>query len=280
MATWKSWLDQFRARSYGRKQALVLINGLAEQSESWYRNHRYWSRYFDVYAPNLLSFEGEALHRMIRANQPITVDYLVGQLHLFLDQFVQNPPYNLVSSSLGGKVVVEFAERYPHLVNRIVLLCPSGMGDIERLPIIDGLKRSDHESIVRSVFHRPRTVDKELLRYYKRSFTNRRWKLGFIRTVRGTNDHVVRPKLKLLKQPTLFIAGDNDRIVDPNEGERASKELPNGHFIRIPNCGHAPQIEKPWLINRLVVHFLTHPRPLTSRRYSQLMLTKSHRVVS
>ena len=37
--------------------------------------------------------------------------------------------------------------------------------------------------------------------------------------------------------------------------------LPRGQFLMIPSCGHAPQMEKSWLINRLVVHFLTHPAP-------------------
>src|SRR5580704_4352225 len=137
-SSWKSLFERIRPRSYGRKQSLVLLNGLAEQAESWYRNNRYWSRYFDVLMPNLLAYEGEALHRRIRDGLPITVDYLVEQLYVYLDQFVQTPPYHIVSSSLGGKVAVEFAAKYPEMVSRVVLLCPSGMGDKEQLPIING----------------------------------------------------------------------------------------------------------------------------------------------
>src|SRR6478672_3360012 len=131
--------DRLRPPLYGRRQPLVLINGLAEQSESWYRNRRYWGRHFEVLTPNILVYEGEALHKRIAAREPVTVDYLVRQLHTYLDQFVQTPPYHLVSSSLGGKVAVEFAVRYPELVGRVVLLCPSGMGDKEQLPIIEGM---------------------------------------------------------------------------------------------------------------------------------------------
>src|SRR4029079_18681317 len=91
-------LDRFRPRHYGRKQPLVLINGLAEQAESWYRNRKYWSRFFEVYMPNIIAFEAEALHSKTSAREPISVEYLVHQLHTFLDQFVQTPPYRLVSS--------------------------------------------------------------------------------------------------------------------------------------------------------------------------------------
>jgi pimeloyl-ACP methyl ester carboxylesterase len=97
------FIDRLRPKQYSRKQPLVLINGLAEQAESWYRNFKYWRRFFDVHAPNILAFEGEALQRRVAAKEPISVEYLVRQLHTYLDQFVQTPPYHIVSSSLGGR---------------------------------------------------------------------------------------------------------------------------------------------------------------------------------
>lgn len=278
-SSWKTWFDRLRPRSYGRKHSLILLNGLAEQAESWYRNLRYWGRYFDVHTPNLLAYEGDALHRRINDRQPITVDYLVEQLHTYVTQFVQTPPYHLVSSSLGGKVAVEFTVRYPELVSRMVLICPSGMGDEERLPIMEGMKNNDHKKLISSVFHRPKLVDREMLRYYQSKFQCRRWKMGIVKTVKGTNDHVVRPQLPKVQRPTLFISGEEDRIVDPMVGARASTEIPQGHYLSIPSCGHAPQIEKPWLVNRLVVHFLTSPRPSSHPRFTQLILHKPSRVL-
>ena len=47
----KGLIERFRPRQYGRREPLVLINGLAEQHESWFLNRRYWSRHFDVYLP-------------------------------------------------------------------------------------------------------------------------------------------------------------------------------------------------------------------------------------
>jgi len=276
----KAWLERIRPRSYGRKHGLVLLNGLAEQPESWYRNARFWGRYFDVHAPNLLAYEGDALHRRIREGLPITVDYLAEQLFIYLDQFVQSPPYHLVSSSLGGKVAIEFALKHPDLVSRLVLICPSGMGDEEKLPIMDGVKSHDHRKLIASVFHKPRHVDREMLSYYEKRFQSRRWKMGMIKTVKGTGDHVVRPKLPQLNKLTLLISGEFDRIVCPEVGRQAAREIPHGHYRCIPNCGHAPQIEKPSLINRLVVHFLTSPRPTSHPRFSQLILNKPSRVHS
>jgi pimeloyl-ACP methyl ester carboxylesterase len=271
-------LERIRPKQYGRQHPLILLNGLAEQAETWYRNRRFWNRYFDVHAPNILAYEGEALHRRIAAKEALTVDYLVEQLHTYLFQFVQTPPYHIVSSSLGGKVAVEFAAKYPEMVSRVVLICPSGMGDKEQLPIINGVVGRDALAVVKSVFHKPRLVDRDMLRYYKARFNSRKWKSGFLKTVRGTLDHTVRERLKDIRCPTLLVTAEEDKICCPRTAEDAAKTLQQGHFRKIAKCGHAPQIEKPWLINRLVVDFLCSPNPTAHPSWTKLILATPTRV--
>src|SRR5579871_3212850 len=133
VGNWRAWLRLAPNSPYARRQPLVLINGLAEQPESWFRNVGAWRRHFDVCTPNLLMYDGPALHRRLDAGLPVSVDWLVEELHQYLHSFVQRPPYHLVAASLGGKIAVEYAARYPGQVDRLVLLCPSGMGEVERL---------------------------------------------------------------------------------------------------------------------------------------------------
>lgn len=279
MHSWNGFIQRLRPKVYGRRPPLIMINGLAEQAESWFRNRRYWTRYFDVHAPNILVYDGDALHQRIANKQPIDVEYLVNQLKLYLDMFVQNPPYHLVASSLGGKVAVEFAVRYPELVNRMVLLCPSGMGDEEKLPIMEGVVKNNMYTVVRSVFHRTRFVDRDVVQYYKQQHASRRWKTGLLRTVRGTLEYTVRAKMSQVTAETLLVTGMQDKICDPKTAEEAARELPKGHFLAIPNCGHAPQIEKYWLINRLVVHFLTSPNPSAPPKWTRLLISKPTRAI-
>jgi pimeloyl-ACP methyl ester carboxylesterase len=273
----RSFLDP--PHSYARRQPLVLLNGLAEQAESWFGNHPFWRRHFDLYMPNLLVYDGPALHRRIEAGLPITVDYLVEQLHHYLESFVQTPPYHLVAASLGGKIAVEYAARHPDRIARIVLLCPSGMGEKERLPIVDGVLRNDPRTIVQSVFYDPHRADPRLLLYYQRQFANRRWRLGLMRTIRGTLDHCVRDRLPKLPQPTLLVSGREDRIVDPRHAAGAARLLPQGHFLSIPHCGHAPQMERPWLTNRLVLHFLTSRQPRPRPSLSHFLLARPNTIL-
>jgi pimeloyl-ACP methyl ester carboxylesterase len=250
-------LNTVRGRpAYARRPPLVLINGLAEQAESWYCNLAAWREHFDVHQPNLLAYEGAALHRRIEAGLPVDVDYLVGRLHEYIDGFVQAPRCHLVANSLGGKVAIEFAVRFPQLVGRLVLLCPSGLGDEERLPIVEGVRRGDPASLVTSVFHDPSRADIGLLGYYRERFASRRWKTGLLRTVRGTSGHRARARLPELVSPTLLVVGEEDRIVAPQETAEAVRLLPNGRLVVLPACGHAPQIEEAEMVNRLVVDFI------------------------
>lgn len=275
----RSWFPWFGPHAYARRQPVVLINGLAEQPESWFRNLPFWRQHFDVYLPNLLVYNGAALHRRIEARQPISVDYLVEELHQYLESFVQVPPYHLVAASLGGKIAVEFAVRYPEKVSRLALLCPSGMGDTERLPVVKGVRRSAVRTLIESVFHDPSRADAGLLAYYRRAFADRRWRIGFLRTVRGTTEHCVRERMAEVTQPTLLVSGREDRIVDPKRAAEAARLLPRGHFLSVPQCGHAPQMEKPWLVNRVVLHFLTSRAPKPRPRLHELLLSRPNTVL-
>jgi pimeloyl-ACP methyl ester carboxylesterase len=280
MPPWNGLFERFRpTKAYGRRDALVLINGLAEQAESWYKNRRFWSRYFEIHQPNYLVYDGDAIQQRIERREPISVDFLVQQLHDYLFRFAQAPPYNLVSSSLGGKIAVEFAVRFPQLVKRVVLICPSGMGDVEQLPIMEGVRKEDWNSVVRSVFYRRRFIDREIVRYYKAAVKNRKWKRGLLRTVNDTKEHTVRPLMSQLTVPTLLITAEGDKICDPNTAMQAGAEIPEGlgHILLLRKCGHAPQIEKFRKINRLVMSFLTSPNPSAHPKLTQRYLVKPTR---
>jgi pimeloyl-ACP methyl ester carboxylesterase len=261
VAFWRRWFQRWQAPSYARRAPLVLVNGLAEQAETWFFNVAAWRREFDVYVPNLISYEGEPLHRRIRDGQPIDIDYLVKQLRAYLSNYVQAAPYNLVANSMGGKVAVEYAVRYPDDVARLVLLCPSGMAEQESLPILEGVRRSDMQAVVDSVFYDSSCVPPALGEYYKGQNKKRRWRTGLLRTVRGTMNHRVRDLMPLVTQPTLIVVGREDRIVDPLQAAQAARRLPRGKLVVLPRCGHAPQIEAAQAINRLVAEFLKEAKP-------------------
>ena len=265
--------DLKRFRGYERSTPLVLVNGLAEQSESWFANRVHWSRSFDVKVPEILVYDGDSLHRRIDDGGEVTVDYLTDRLSTYLDEFVQRPPYDFVGSSLGGQILLTYAVRHPENVNKLVLTCPSGLHGDENLPMMEGVKRSQYDTLVGSVFHRPHFATDELVESIGGKFLNRRWKKGVLRTLRGTVGHSVADLLPRVTQPTLLIWGDQDRVLSDVPGAiRAAEQIRHGTQVVIPKCGHAPQIENSGLVNRLVTHFLrgtlkTIPQSLDPARF-------------
>lgn len=253
----RKFFDLSRLHAYRRPAPLVLVNGLAEQSESWFANRMNWSRHFDVKAPELLVYDGDSLHRRIDEDGEITVDYLTDRLAAYLDEYVQRPPYNLVGSSLGGQIILTYAARYPRNVERLVLICPSGLHGDENLPMMEGVRRSQYDTLVRSVFHRRHVASDELIDVIARKFQDRRWKKGVLRTLRGTVGHTVAPLLGEVACPTLLIWGANDHVLSDVPGAvRAASRMLKVRQVVIPRCGHAPQIEKARLVNQLVDRFL------------------------
>ena len=228
-----------------------------------------WRRHFDVHTPNILAYDADAIHRRIHAKLPIDIDYLVEQLRQYLDEFVQRPPYGVVANSMGGKVAVELAARYPHLVQRLALLCPSGLGTKEQLPIVEGVRRGEPETLVHSVFHRQVDLNPELVGYFRRQFANRRWRSGLLRTIQCTKHHSIRERLAELTMPTLLVLGEEDQIIDSREAITAAEGLSHVHTVVLPKCGHAPQVERAKTINRLVTEFMKQPDQNTAASHAR-----------
>jgi abhydrolase domain-containing protein 6 len=254
----RRWFELPRLiQEYRRRSPLVLVNGLAEQSESWFANRTHLSRHFDLKVPEILVYDGDALHDWIDSGGDVTVDYLAERLGRFLDEFVQRPPYHMCGSSLGCQVILSYAVRNPAKVSKLVLICPSGFHGDENLPMIEGVRRSNYDSLVKSVFHREHFASESLVQAFERKFQDRRWKKGVLRTLRGILGHSVEPLLEQVAQPTLLVWGANDRVLSDVPGSiRAAERILKVRQVVIPKCGHAPQIEKPRLVNQLISRFL------------------------
>ena len=254
----RALFDLQQLRSYRKPSPLILVNGLAEQSESWFANRVALSRSFDVKVPEILVYAGESIQKRIDDGGEISVAYLAERLTTYLDEFVQRPPYHLVGSSLGGQIILTYAVAHPEKVARIVLIAPSGIHGDENLPVMEGVRRSQYGTLVKSVFHKEKFASDELVDAIARKFQDRIWKKGVLKTLRGTVGHSVRDLLSQVEHPTLFLWGSEDKVIADVKGSirTVQERMPNAKQVVIPKCGHAPQIEKARLVNQLVKRFL------------------------
>jgi pimeloyl-ACP methyl ester carboxylesterase len=232
---------------------MVLVNGLAEQEQTWFANVPCWRQHFEVLQPNL-NVRADQCDGALRQD-PCSIAQRVEMLREYIGWKIGRPAH-LAANSMGGKVAVKLAVRHPEMVNRLVLLAPSGLTRRERLPILAGAHVTDPDALVRSVFHDPARAPEHLFQHYRLRLKDRAWRRNLLETIRATSGHGVRGLVGRVRQETLVILGSDDRVVDPLETAGVARRLPRGRIRLLGKCGHAPQIERADVVNRLVVQFL------------------------
>jgi pimeloyl-ACP methyl ester carboxylesterase len=169
----------------------------------------------------------------------------------------------VMGNSLGGRIALELALRSPDRVAALAVLdpsvpgfrwrhlmgftriFPSGMGAIP-FPV----RERWMQAMIRRLFADPSQMPSsaysaaagEFIRIYR----DPRARMAFLSSLR----HIVteRPEpfyrsLKRIKQPTLVLFGERDRLVSPRLGVRLSQNLRNSQFVVLPDIGHVPQFE-------------------------------------
>ncbi len=244
--------------NFRKKSPVVLVNGLAEQYESWFFNMTPLGEHFVVHCPNLFLYDSDAY---LKELQQVSVDWVVNRLKQYLDSFAQTPPYHLVGSSAGCQAIVTYASKYPETISRLVLVCPSGLGGDENLPVIEGVSKRDLSSMISAIFYDKKNfVIDEIVQVLKERFENKKWRLGFVRMAQVTKKNSIVKDLLQLKCPVLFICGEEDSIIPIWQAYQAARQMRDHHLdlqmIVIPKCGHAPQIEYSQIVNKDIAHFL------------------------
>lgn len=179
-------------------------------------------------------------------------------------------PVNIVGLSMGGRIAVNFADRHPGLVKRLVLVDCAGYdmklpaaGYLMQVPglgeylsaVFGGrmiIKRTP-ENFFRPERY-PEFIEKmgpqTYIKGYRRSIlSSTRHMLGSINDV---YERVGRTNL-----PILIFWGREDQVIPLDRGERLRPVMPNAQFEVIDQAGHLPQYEEPQKFNRILVKFLT-----------------------
>ena len=60
--------------------------------------------------------------------------------------------------------------------------------------------------------------------------------------------------------PTLVVEGSCDKLLPSGWAAQIAGQIPGASSVVIPDAGHCPQIEKPWVVNELLLEFLAGAR--------------------
>ncbi|KAL8532423.1 hypothetical protein ACS0TY_008867 [Phlomoides rotata] len=187
-------------------------------------------------------------------------------LYQFWSSHIQRPMV-LVGPSLGAAVAIDFAVNHPEAVDKLILIDASvyaeGTGNLAKLP-----KAMAYAGVYLLKFLP--------VRYYATSlaFSSLAWdtclewaNIGRVHCLLpwwadATVDFMisggynVTAQIKQVKQKTLIIWGENDKIIDYKLAVRLHGEIPDAKIRRVPECGHIPHVEKPAAVSKLIAEFI------------------------
>lgn len=182
----------------------------------------------------------------------------------------------LIASSWGGAVALELAASQPERVARLVLAAPASPffrpNGYQRLlmrrplarcaaGLLRRVPRRWYQAGLRRMWAAPRPLDPAVVRGYLqplRSPELSRVLPGFVAEWRR-DWRALAGRLAGVRQPTLLIWGDRDRVVPLACAEPLRAALPHAHLHVLRGAGHLSFEEQPRRFNRAVLDFLARP---------------------
>lgn len=248
---------------------LLLVHGWMGSSYDYYALMERLPPSIHVIAPDL---PGSGLSQ--KSGIDFNVDYFLG----FLERFVETLHLQrvvLVGHSMGGGLVVNFAARYPHRVERLVLIDPDGLageegflGLVRQMDfIVDLGTRLNNRLAIElatklNVFEDPAKATKEFVDSIAETCLSpegRRAQAQITKRVLGNAP--VDALLPTLSVPTLIIWGEEDKVLHPRWARKFAQGVPGSELVMIPDTGHMPQIEAPELVWSHISQFIGFPSP-------------------
>lgn len=153
-----------------------------------------------------------------------------------LDAFLRKSEIDsavIVGHSFGCQIAAEFALRYPHKIERLILAAPSGD------PSVNSAFRYFSRLLFNALLE-PFSLIPIAIRDYFKSGVRR----GF-RTFQFAIRDRVEEKLPNIEAPTLVIRGSRDPIVSHDWAEQMTRLLPKGELITIEGAAHAVNYNSP-----------------------------------
>lgn len=177
-------------------------------------------------------------------------------------------PAHVVGLSMGGRIALDLAARYPDQV-RSLTLANTSAGSAEtaapekvaaflalRLkPLVEeGLTPADiAESIVAGIEGPNISPEarEALLDSHRRLH-----KQGYIAAMRAVTGFTGFPDFATLAVPTLVLTASEDRVAPPAHARLMAERIPGARFVEIAGSGHISNIEAPEAFNAALGDFL------------------------
>jgi pimeloyl-ACP methyl ester carboxylesterase len=176
-------------------------------------------------------------------------------------------PIILIGVSMGGAAAIEFTLKYPHVVDRLILIdsagCtkPPAMGKFLVPPLgklaTQFLANSNVRRSVSTKAYFDRsfvTTDAQLCASLHLEMPN--WSEALIAFTRSGGYGYVVDRLSAIQQSTLILWGQQDRILGTKSAQQFIENLPNAQLQWIADCGHVPHLEQAEITANSILEFI------------------------
>ena len=228
---------------------LVCLNGIQQSMAMW---QAVVARFAGDYRIVLFDFPGQGKGRSVSGPVRASLDEEVAILSDVMKTTRANDDVSLCTASWGGIVALAFASHYPQEVNRLLLGsigtktnkkmvetiekgCSIGAGNREEFAglLIESFGQNLPEAIKRRIGTQFRSISTENLQ----SFCDHGL---MVISVEKISDHI---DIKNIQVETIIIRGEKDAIVDMDDIEFLSSQIPNCQVKIIKDVGHFLHME-------------------------------------
>ena len=252
---------KLNAKTLGAGQPLVILHGVFGSADNWLTLGKRFAEDFEVHLLDQRN-HGDSAH-----SEEFTYPAMAADLAEYLESNnLENPI--LVGHSMGGKVVMEFAMRYPEAFKKMVVvdIAPRSY-PVHHGTILDGLSSIDLQAIKSRG-----EADKQLAKYIPelgvRQFLLKNlardpeqgfsWKINLPVIKRDIEKIGVEIVGTPNQKPTLFIRGAQSKYVQDKDLPHIAQLFPNSTVETIDPAGHWVHAEQPDRVYSLIHEFATN----------------------
>jgi pimeloyl-ACP methyl ester carboxylesterase len=244
--------ERIRFYERGVGAPLILIHGMFGDHLDWEPVLEPLSKSHRVIAVDLLGF-GESS----KPRREYSEDLFTETLEKLLDQLGITSAI-FAGNSFGAEVAVFYALRFPQSVSKLVLVDSGGFRHVpeeERMFVevrfnesaIASLTPEINAIMFAAVFS---SASKTSAHYLERQNEKLRrpdypaYAYALSSSIRLVMRTYLLDRLKDIQCPTLIVWGEQDHVLPVEQAHLALNSLRKGEIKVIPDCGHAPQLER------------------------------------
>ncbi len=244
----------------GEGPLLVLLHGIGGNRTNWRDQMPVFSRHFTTVAWDARGYG-------LSDDYAGDLDFkdFARDLERVLDHYGAQKAH-LLGLSMGGRIIQDFYEMYPHRVLSLVL-CDTRSGDfhqswearvefvrLRKEPLLQGKTPAEMAPPVAETLIGP-TSSREAFNRLVDSMAALH-KESYIKTIEASGLQPQTLNIASIGAPTLIVCGEYDRLTPPEVSEGMHRKIRDSELAIIEDAGHLSNIENPDRFNEVVLDFL------------------------